>query len=138
MITNEGINHMLDVTLHSAAQVATWYLVPFTTNYTPTDADKAADFPGAAGEATTQYTEGTRPVFVEGAASGQVTGNTGNEATITAASTVTIYGVGLSSVSTKGAVTGVLLCASRFPTPKPLEAGEQLKLSLAMAGANVP
>ena len=136
MITNQGLNHALDVLLHGTAQTTTWYFVPFTSNYTPTTADTAADFPGAAGEAIAQYVEGTRPAFVEGAASGQVAGNTGNEATITAASAVTIYGVGLSSVATKGAVTGVLLCAARFPTPKTLEAGEQLKLSLAMAGVN--
>ena len=33
MITNQGINHMLDVALHGAAQITTWYIVPFTNNY---------------------------------------------------------------------------------------------------------
>lgn len=134
MITNQGINHILDTVLHGDT---TWYLIPFTSNYTPTGLDTAATFPGAAGEATTQYVEGTRPVFVEGGAVNQVIGNTGAEGTITAASAVTIYGVGLSSVPTKGATTGVLLFASRFPTPKSLEAGEQLKLSSALTGVNV-
>ena len=137
MVTNQGINHMLDVTLHGAAQITTWYIVPFTGNYTPTVADDAASFHGAAGEATTQYAEGSRPTFVEGAASGQVIGNTASEGVITATGAVTIYGFGLSSSPLKGSASGILLAAARFPTPKTLETGEQLKLTAELTGVNV-
>ena len=72
------------------------------------------------------------------AASGGATNNVGNEGVITAASgvTFTIYGIGLSSVSIKGATTGILLQAGKFPVAKKLSPGEKLELSIAQVAVN--
>ena len=136
--TTEGMNYLWNVGVHGATQVATWYIVPYVNNYTPTIADTAANFPADAGEAIAQYVEGSRPTYVEAAASGGATSNVGNEGVITAASgvTFTIYGIGLSSVSTKGATTGILLQAGKFPVAKTLSPGEKLELSIAQVAAN--
>lgn len=136
--TNEGMNYLWNVGVHGATQVTTWYIVPYVNDYTPTIADTAAAFPAAAGEATTQYVEGSRPAYVEAAASGGATNNVGNEGVITAASgvTFTIYGIGLSSVSIKGATTGILLQAGKFPVAKTLSPGEKLELSIAQVAVN--
>ena len=136
--TTEGMNYLWNVGVHGATQVTTWYIVPYVNDYTPTIADTAAAFPAAAGEATTQYVEGSRPAYVEAAASGGATNNVGNEGVITAASgvTFTIYGIGLSSVSIKGATTGILLQAGKFPVAKTLSPSEKLELSIAQVAVN--
>ncbi len=138
MFTVEGMGHMLDVVVHDAAKVSQWYMAPFVNDATLVETLTAATFPSTCGEATTQYVEGARPAYNEGAASGGVTNNAGNESTITAAPgvTVTLYGMGLTSVATKGATSGILLQVGKFPYPITLHPGEKVDLSAQQQVAN--
>lgn len=136
VVTDEGINHALNVIFAGATPVTTWYIGLFVNNYTPVSGDTAAGFPATAGEATTQYSEGARQAYVEATSTSKSITNSANKATFTAASDFTVYGAFLSSISTKGGTSGVLMAASKFPTAKPLEAGDQLLVTYTINGAS--
>jgi hypothetical protein len=119
LLTTEGLNHMLDVTLHDASKVTTWYVKLFSGNVTVLATWTAANFTSNATEITSNsegYSESTAPVYVEAAAAAGVTTNTASKAAFTIATTtsVTVWGAALSSSSTKGGTTGTLMSASKF------------------------
>jgi len=128
MMPEQGRNHVLGVLLKGAAQTLTWYIAPYSGNYTPQDTDTAATFPGQAGEFT-GYSESTRVAFVPGTVSGGAVDNSGSVATITSnqVSQQTVRGASLVSASTKGSTSGIILSAIRFPSPKLLDNGDLLK-----------
>lgn len=136
VVTDEGINHALNVIFAGATPVTTWYVGLFVNNYTPVAGDTAATFPATAGEATTQYSEGARQTYVEATSTAKSITNSASKATFTAASAVTIYGAFLSSISTKGGTSGVLMAGSKFATAKALEAGDQLLVTYTINGAS--
>ncbi len=139
VVTDEGINHALNVIFNGASAVTTWYIGLFINNYTPVAGDTASGFPATAGEATTQYSEGARQTYVEATSTAKSITNSANKATFTAASatTVTVYGAFLSSVSTKGGTSGILMAASKFATAKPLEGGDQLLVTYTINGSSL-
>ena len=120
LVVNEGLNHMLNVTLHGAAQLSTWYIAPFEGNYTPVAALTAATVTAAATESTA-YDEATRVEWVEvtaGSTAQSITNGSGtgaSKAVFTMNATKTIYGVFFVSASAKSATTGTLFSALRFP-----------------------
>jgi hypothetical protein len=124
----EGLNHMLGVTLKGATQAATWYIGLYEGNYTPVSTDTAAVFPTAATE-TTAYAETTRVEFVEGTATGGALDNSASRAEFTFTSATTVYGGFIGSASAKGGLTGALLSAVRFSSPKVLEIGSVLRVT---------
>lgn len=137
VVTDEGINHALNVIFSGATQVTTWYIGLFGNNYTPVTGDAAASFPATAGEVTAQYSESARPAYVEAASTAKSITNAANKATFTAASGFTAYGAFLSSVATKGGTSGVLMAASRFSTVKTLAAGDQVVVTYTINGASM-
>ena len=131
LVTNEGLNHILDAVLHGTAAIATWYVGLFEGNYNPVATDTAATFVANATESTA-YDEATRQAYVEAAASSQVTTNSASKATFTMNATKTIYGAFLSSVTTKSATTGVLLAADKAGTAKAVVDDDQLFVTYAL------
>jgi hypothetical protein len=127
----EGINHMLGVTMKQAAQVATWYVGLYEGAYTPQSTDLASTFPGLATEATA-YDEAARVALVSGPVAGGVVSNTGDRAEFTFNATKSIAGGFISSTSTKGGTTGVLLSAVRFSSPKAVENGFILRITAGL------
>lgn len=133
MLTTEGLNHAVDVIFSGATQTATWYIGAKgagTVALTDTMASHAG------WSEVTAYDEATRQAFVETAASGGQTSNTGNLAKITASSTITVAGLFITSNSTKGGTTGILLAAGDFASSKTLDAGETLDLGYNFTMAN--
>lgn len=135
-VTNEGINSLLNTFFKGATQVTTWYTNVFCADYTPVVGDTAATFPALATEATTQISEGTRQPLTLSSSTAKSVGNTASLATITAAADFTAYGAGVYSSATKGGVSGVLFCASKFPSARALKAGDQLKIEVIINGAS--
>jgi hypothetical protein len=138
LLTTEGANHLLSVAVAGGTQYTTWYIAPFSGNVTVLDTWTAATFAAAATELTTQYSEGTRVAFTESVPSAKSTNNTSNPATITAASdSVSIWGLGLLSSSTKGATSGVLLSAVKYSTVRTLPTtGDTIGLKYTMTLSN--
>lgn len=139
LITNQGLNHILDVVLHGSTQISTWYVAPFSTDTTPLATHTYAS-PGFT--ESTAYSEANRQEYNEAAASGQSITNSANKARITSIATQTIYGCGLvgggSAASTKGdtAGGGTLLCAVKFSTSRALLSGDTLDITYTLSAAD--
>ena len=123
VITDEGLDSILDVYLHAATQLTTWYCVIFETNTTP-DGDTTYAVPVfTEWEA---YDEATRPEYVEAASSSQSVTNSANKAVFTANATKTLYGAALvaggTDADTKGdaAGGGTMACAGLFGASQPV------------------
>lgn len=124
----EGENFTLGVLFKGTAQVATWSAGIYEGNYTPAAGDTAATFPGSATESIA-YAEAIRSALVFGAVAGGAIDNGATRATFTMNANKTIYGGFISSAAAKGAITGTLLSAVRFLSPKVLNAGDVLSVT---------
>ena len=125
LLTDEGLMYLLLVGLNNGPKIPSWYLALYSTNYTPQASLTAANFPATAGEIvsnTEGYSEPTRPAWTPSAPGGNAIDNVGNKATFTIAtsSSITVNGAALVSESTKGAVTGKLISATKFASPRTL------------------
>lgn len=136
LVPTEGLNHMLDVVLHGAAQIPTWYLALFEGNYTPTFDITAATFPQLATECTTVQGT-TRLEYKEAAAVAGATSNAASLAVFTSTADRTIYGAALLSSSGKGSTVGKILSCFRFPEPRNFAVGNQLAVLTPASLANV-
>jgi roadblock/LC7 domain-containing protein len=134
LVVNEGLDHALDSIFHNDT-VATWYVAIYEDNYTPAAGDTYA-VPGYT--ECTAYSQGTRPEFVEAAASGQLLSNSANRAVFSITASKWIYGASLVSVSTKGdtAGGGVLWCASLFTNAKKVDNGDTLEVTYTLSSAD--
>lgn len=128
LMPTQGLNHMLSTVFKSGTPVATWYLGLYEGNYTPVLTDTAATFPGSATECTA-YTASTRVAWVPGTVAAGVLDNSASKAEFVANATKTIYGGFMTSVAAKGAITGSLISAVRFPSPRVLDADSTLRVT---------
>ena len=135
LVVNEGLNHMLNVVLNNATQVATWYIGLFKANYTPTASLTAATVAATATESS-DYTEGTRVEYVEAASTAQSITNSANKATFTINATVDMYGAFLISASAKQAITGTLFAASQFSSARSVVALDELLVTYTVTAAS--
>ena len=135
IVVDEGLNYTLDAAFSSGSAIATWYVSLFKNNYTPLSTDVAATFPGGgvASEATTEYSEATRPVWTEAGVVTKSITNTASPAVFTFASNVTIYGAFLVSTSTKGGTTGVLAAASKFASSRAMLTADKLNVTYSLS-----
>lgn len=124
----EGLDDMLSVWLKGGTQAAGFYVGLYEGNYTPTPGDTAAAFPAAATELTA-YAELTRVPLVLGAVSGGACDNLDSPAIFTG-NTAGKQAMGgfISPAPAKGATTGVLASAVRFPSPQPIGDGVVLRV----------
>jgi len=119
--TIEGAKSILDVAVHGATQISTWYVVPFNSNTTPINTMIYAtpvftEFTG--------YSEATRQIYSEAAAANSSNTiymtNSANKAAFTITGSDTIYGAAIvgggSAPGTKSdtAGGGTLLCVTKF------------------------
>lgn len=138
--TDEGLNALLDIMFHGATQIATWYCILFETDTTPAAGTTYAVPVFTECEA---YSEGTRPEFVEAAASGKSLSNSANKASYSINATKTLYGGALvgggTAASTKGdtAGGGTMYCAAPFTSAKSVESGDTFKLTVTLTSADV-
>lgn len=134
LIVNQGLDHILGVEFTGTAQITSWYMAPFTNNYTPVGTDTAASIATNAGESSA-YSGSTRQPYVGVEASQQVS-NAASPANFTFTGAATIYGAFLISSSAFNATTGILFAAALFPAPKPVAIGDQLLLTYAFGAAS--
>lgn len=134
LITNEGLNHALDVALSGAAQTTTWYL-----GLKNAGSPAAGDTMGShAGWTENQnYDEAARPQWQEGGASGQSISNSGTPASFSINTNgQTIAGCFLTSDSTKGGTTGTLFSVVDFSSAKSADSGDTLEVTYTVTGAD--
>lgn len=117
LLPTEGINTMLDNLIAATGVVS--YISLYASAISPAANWTAATYPATASEITSGsegYTEGARQLWNAAAAASGSKDNYASPAvfTIITAGTLTVNGVGLHTVSTKGATTGKLLSSTRF------------------------
>lgn len=139
LVTNEGLDHILDVTLHGTTQVNPWYVAIFENDHTPAAGNTYAT-PGFT--ESTAYDEATRQAYEEAAASSQSVTNSANKATLTMNATKTIYGAALvgggTAATTKDdqAGGGTLLCLAAFGSSKSVEDDDTLEVTYTISAAD--
>lgn len=131
----EGRDYLMNVGVHGAPQIASWYVALFEGDYTPQEDDTAANIGQRATEITA-YSEGVRPEFVETASAGGITSNTGNVAQFTLTATKTVRMFALLSSSGKGAAVGKLLALQRLSSPRTYGPGDVIKVPVTLTLAN--
>jgi hypothetical protein len=138
--TDQGLNSILDIMFHATTQITAWYVAIFESDSTPAAGNTYAT-PGVT--ESSAYTEGTRPAYVEAAASGKSMTNTASKAQFSINNTKTIYGGmlvgGGSAATTKADVAGggTLFCSSRFTTEKSVTSGDVLYVTITIASSDV-
>jgi len=137
IITDEGLNRVLNVMFHATTQTTTWYCELFENDFTP-DGDETYDVP--AYTICTSYDEETRPAYVEAISSAKSTTNSLNKAVFTMNATKTLYGAALVSLNTKNDHTAgndnVLFCAGRFTAAQPVIVANVVNLTYTITAAD--
>ncbi len=133
IVTNEGLDRILDVMFHAATAITTWYC-----GLVETDTSEAAgmtyDVPVFT--ESTAYDEATRPEYEEASSSSQSITNAANKAVFTIDATKTMYGAALFSVNTKGDHTqganNVLYCYAKFGASRGVIDNDVVNLTYAV------
>lgn len=139
-VVNEGLDAALDIMFHGSTQITTWYIALFEDNHTVAAGDTYAT-PGYT--ECTAYSDGTRPVYNEAAASSQAITNSANKASFSMSTTKTIYGSALvgggTAATTIGdtAGGGTLFAAVQFTSgSKAVENGDTLKVTITITASD--
>lgn len=132
-LVNEGLLHMLGVTLSNTAQKAAWYTALFSANVTPTATMTGASWVADLTEFT-NYDEAARPEWVEGTPANNSISNTNNKAAFTIATGGgTVNGAVLVSSQTKEGVSGILMAAAKFSASRTLQATDVLNIGYTVS-----
>jgi hypothetical protein len=131
LITNQGLDHILDTVLHNATQVATWYIGLKNTG-TPAAGDTLASH--ATWAENSNYT-GNRKEFVEAASSSQSVTNSASKAEFAInADSQSIAGAFLCSAAT--GTSGTLLSAADFSSAKSCDDGDTLNVTYTISASD--
>jgi hypothetical protein len=138
LVVDEGLNYALDAAFSGGSPITSWYVGIYKNNYSPIAANVAATFPGAgvANEATTEYSESTRPAWTEAGVSSKTITNSASPAVFTFASGVTIYGAFLVSSNVKGGTSGKLGAASKFVTSRVMLTADVLNVTYTLTASS--
>lgn len=112
LVTNAGLNHILDAVLVAGTQITAWYVGLMSSTPTAAAADTMASHGGWT--EVTAYDEAARQAFTPGSVASQSVNNSASKAVFTISSSVTVGGAFLVSNSTKGGTTGTLYSAGAF------------------------
>lgn len=141
ILTNEGLNHILNVIFNEKTQIHPFYCGIFTSDSTP-GGTETYDVPVFT--EWTGYTPTTRPTFDEVTTATKTITNTVSKAVFTSTSTADLYGAALfcgTEANVKGdhaaGATKVLLCAGRFAAPpQPVISGNVVNLTYTITAAD--
>lgn len=136
LVTDEGLNHVLGVTLKGAVVNTAWYI-----GLKGAGAVAAGDTHAAhAGWAElTAYTEAARPAWAGGAVSAKSVSNSATPARFTASGAMTVAGSFLASNATKGSVAAgaVLYSVGDFAASRAMVANDTLDVTATFTQAAV-
>jgi len=131
IVTNGGLDHILNVILHGTAAIGTWYVGLKNTGAVAA-ADTLATHSGWTENA--EYT-GNRQEYVEAASSSQSVTNSANKASFPITTdSQSIYGAFLASAAT--GTTGTLLCVANFSAAKSADNGDTLEVTYTISAAD--
>jgi len=144
IVTDEGLNHLLDVMFTGGSQIAllNWYVLIYNTNSTPV-AGTTYNIPVFTEEE--EYDSATRPLWQGGNVASKSVTNSTNKATFVFNSTSdgnTIYGgalvggVGAGVTGDTADGSGVMYSAAQFSSSKLVADDDTLKVSVTLTAAD--
>lgn len=125
--TTVGLNDVLNVYFDSGTQKTSWFAGLINNSGFTALAASDTMSSHAGWSESTDYSEGTRPAWNPGAASGGVM--TGPAISFSINGTVTIKGSFLVSNSTKGGTTGILMATDAFDSNQSMTNGQTLNVT---------
>jgi hypothetical protein len=140
LVTNQGLDHILETQFKSGTQITTWYVCIFNDDYTVLAANTYAS---KGFTESTAYAETVRPTWVGGTVSGQSVDNSASKATFTMNASETIYGAALvggvgADVKNDSADTdGRMYCSAQFSASKSVVADDVLKVTVTLTSSSV-
>lgn len=136
LVVDQGINYLLGAGILAVTQDGQWHLAPYSGTTSVAGTLTAAAFTGTQTEFT-NYAESARPNWTAVAGTRSLT-NSASPAVITInADNQTIRGLGVISVGTKSASSGILLAAVPFAAARSgLNTNDTLSLVYTLTGAN--
>jgi hypothetical protein len=134
LVVDQGINYLLGAGILAVTQDGQWHLAPYSGTTSVAASLTAASFAGTQTEFT-NYSESARPNWTAVAGTKSLT-NSAAPAVITInADNQTIRGLGVISVGTKSASSGILLAAVPFGAAKTgMNTNETLSLTYTLTG----
>ena len=139
IVTDEGLDALLDIMFHADTQITTWYVLIFKTDTTPA---AGTTYAVPVWTESDDIDEATRPAYVEAAASGQSMTNSANKAVFTIDATITAYGAALVGGGTDAdtlldaAGGGTLYCAAQFGAAKACVDDDVLNVTITLTTAD--
>jgi len=130
LVTNEGLDHLLDVLFHGSTQVSPWYVGLKGPGAAAADDTLASH----AGWAEIADYAGNRQEYVEAAAASQVTSNAANPARFAMNADYTVAGLFLASAAT--GTSGVLLAVADFAAVRTGHAGDIVDVTYTVSAAD--
>lgn len=129
----QALDYVTGLVAGKTTPIASWYLALYENATNPTDELTAATAPSVLGECTA-YVSSTRPAIpFSDVTGGVITASV--EFTFTAAKT--IRGGFVMSSPSKGAVTGLILSAVRFPEDQEAKVGNILRVNVSYAQMSI-
>lgn len=139
IVTNEGLDSVLDVYLNAATQITVWYLTLFVDNITPLATHTAA-VPGTTEITVTEVAEAIRETYNANASSGQSIDNVaGPVAQYIADTSFTAWGAQLfgGGTSAFGNTAGTLWSSSLLGSSKSMVALDTIDITYTFTAADV-
>lgn len=127
LVPQDGLTHLLLAPFGDSAPISTFYCGLWRGNVIPTSGLKATDIPGNLQEFV-GYSEATRPAWTRQHDGAGTLDNSASVAEFSFTADATLYGSLLVSSPTKGGNSGLLLSCVRFPSPRPVTAGQKGQL----------
>lgn len=127
LVPQGGLSFLLLAPFGDSAPISSFYCGLWRANVLPSSALKAADIPSNLQEFV-GYSEATRPLWERAHDGVGTLDNAGAVAEFNFTADATLYGSILVSDPTKGGNSGLLLSCVRFPSPRPVVAGQKGQL----------
>jgi hypothetical protein len=133
LVTTEGLNHVLSITLDAGTQITAWY-VGLAGAGTKAAADTMSSHAGWA--VVADYSESVRQTLTLGTASAGSIDNTASKATFSINGTATVAGAFVTSSNTKSGTTGTLYGVVDFSSSRSVISGDTLTVTVTLTAAS--
>lgn len=138
LVVNEGLSHLLNVSLGGKAKPAGYYLALFSGATAPAANWTAANFKDVSAEIvsmTEGYTNATRPQWASTDTNTNSIDNFASVAKVTIAtsSQLTVTGAAMLTNNVRGGTSGTLISASKFTAPRVFQDGDEYEIGYRLS-----
>ena len=133
LVTTEGLNHVLSITLDGGTQITTWY-VGLKGSGSAAAADTMSSHSGWT--ENTDYSQSVRQTLTLGTAAAGSIDNSASKATYSINGTATIAGAFITSDDTKSGTTGTLYGVVDFGSARSVISGDTLEVTVTLTAAS--